>query len=112
MTAHSYNYNIELLPALGYRDFVTLLAGADKVLTDSGGVRREAFILGKPVIVLIEITWFPAIARCGWKRITGVDPQAIEEALRDFNPPPERPSIFGDGRAHEHIVNAILSKFS
>lgn len=104
--------NVELLPPLGYKDFVTLLAGANKVLTDSGGVRREAYILGKPVIVLIEITWFPAIARCGWKRIVGANQQAILEALRDFTPPAEHPPIFGDGHAHERIVDALLSRFS
>jgi UDP-N-acetylglucosamine 2-epimerase len=104
--------NVELLPPVGYRDFVTLLAGANKVLTDSGGVRREAYILGKPVIVLIEITWFPAIARCGWKRIAGANQQAILEALRDFTPSAKRPPIFGDGHAHERIVDALLAKFS
>jgi len=97
---------------VGYKDFVSLLAGADKVLTDSGGVRREAYILGKPVIVLIEITWFPAIARYGWKRIAGANREAIIDALRNFSPPAEHPSIFGDGRAHEHIVDALLARFS
>ncbi len=104
--------NVELMPPVGYKDFVTLLAGANKVLTDSGGVRREAYILGKPVIVLIEITWFPAIARCGWKRIAGANQQAILEALRNFTPPAERPPIFGDGHAHERIVDALLARFS
>lgn len=83
--------NVELLPPVGYKDFVSLLAGADKVLTDSGGVRREAYILGKPVIVLIEITWFPAIARYGWKRIAGANREAIIDALRNFSPPAEHP---------------------
>jgi UDP-N-acetylglucosamine 2-epimerase len=104
--------NVELMPPMGYKDFVTLLAGANKVLTDSGGVRREAYILGKPVIVLIEITWFPAIARCGWKRIVGANQQAILEVLRDFTPPAEHPPIFGDGHAHERIVDALLCRFS
>lgn len=104
--------NIELLPPIGYKEFVTLLAGSNKVLTDSGGVRREAFMLGKPVIVLIDITWFPAIARAGWKRTAGADRSAIMEALRNFEPPAERPPIFGDGHAHEKIVDAILTRFS
>jgi UDP-N-acetylglucosamine 2-epimerase len=103
---------VEVLPPCGYEDFVRLLAGANKVLTDSGGVRREAYILGKPVIVVIEITWFPAIARSGWKVVVGSDKDAIVDALRNFTPPAEHPAIFGDGRAHEHIVNALLSRFS
>ncbi len=104
--------NVELLPPVGYKEFVTLLAGCDKVLTDSGGVRREGYILGKPVVVLIEITWFPAILRAGWKRIAGAKRDAIVEAIRDFTPPSEHPPIFGNGDAHERIVAAIVEKFS
>lgn len=104
--------NVELLPPEGYKNFVSLLAGANKVLTDSGGVRREAYILGKPVIVLIEITWFPAIARCGWKRVVGANQEAIIEAIRDFSPPALHPLIFGDGHAHERIVDAMASRFT
>ncbi|MCJ7563466.1 MAG: UDP-N-acetylglucosamine 2-epimerase (non-hydrolyzing) [Candidatus Aminicenantes bacterium] len=104
--------NVKILPPLGYKEFVPLLAEADKVLTDSGGVRREAYILGKPVIVLIEITWFPAIADCGWKKIAGANRAAIVDAIRNFVPPAEHPSLFGDGLAHEHIVDAIISRFS
>ncbi|MBA4376811.1 MAG: UDP-N-acetylglucosamine 2-epimerase (non-hydrolyzing), partial [Anaerolinea sp.] len=104
--------NIEVLPPAGYKEFVSLLAGCNKVLTDSGGVRREGYILGKPVIVLIEITWFPAIARAGWKRIVGANREAIVEALRYFTPPAEHPPIFGNGDAHERIVDAILARFS
>ncbi len=102
--------NVELLPPLGYKDFVTFLAGANKVLTDSGGVRREAFMLGKPVIVLIEIVWFPEIARAGWKCHAGANRRAIQDALNNFMPATERPPIFGDGHAHEYIVDAISKK--
>ncbi len=103
---------VEVLPPVGYKEFVSLLAGCDKVLTDSGGVRREGYILGKPVIVLIEITWFPAIARVGWKRIVGANRKAIIEAIQNFTPPAEHPPIFGDGDAHERIVDSIVARFS
>jgi UDP-N-acetylglucosamine 2-epimerase (non-hydrolysing) len=104
--------NIEVLPPIGYKEFISLLAGCNKVLTDSGGVRREGYILCKPVIVLIEITWFPAIARTGWKCIAGANREAIVDALRNFTPPAEHPPIFGNGDAHERIVDSILDRFS
>jgi UDP-N-acetylglucosamine 2-epimerase (non-hydrolysing) len=104
--------NVELLPPLGYRDFITLLAGADKVLTDSGGVRREAYLLGKPVLLLIDITWFPEIAQAGWKRMVGADSKAIQQGLAEFSPEGDRPPIFGDGHAHERIVDSLIARYA
>lgn len=104
--------NVELLPPVGYREFVTLLAGADKVLTDSGGVRREAYLLGKPVLVLIDICWFPEISQVGWKTMVGADSKAILRALAEFSPIGERPPIFGDGHAHERIVDSLIARYS
>ena len=102
---------VELLPPLGYRDFITLLAGANKVLTDSGGVRREAYLLGKPILLMIDITWFPEIAQAGWKRTVGADSKAIQQGLAEFSPGGDRPSIFGDGHAHERIVDSLIARY-
>jgi UDP-N-acetylglucosamine 2-epimerase (non-hydrolysing) len=104
--------HVELLPPLGYRDFTTLLAGADKVLTDSGGVRREAYLLGKPVLILIDIIWFPEIAEAGWKTIVGADSTAIQQGLVNFSPEGDRPPIFGDGHAHERIVDSLIARYA
>lgn len=103
--------NIELSRPKGYLEFVRMLAGANKVITDSGGVRREAYILGKPVIVVIGITWFPCILRTGWKKVTDANTEAIVDAIRNFEPNGERPELFGDGRAYVKIVDAIIDRF-
>ena len=68
---------IEICKPMGYVDFVRLSAGANKILTDSGGVRREAYLLRKPCIVLINLSWFPEISEAGWKVLTGPDPDRI-----------------------------------
>ena len=104
--------NIETSAPKGYAEFVRLLAGADKVITDSGGVRREAYILGKPVIIVINITWFPCIARAGWKIITDANTEAIINAVNNFEPPAEHPELFGDGKAYIKIVDAIVNRFA
>ena len=107
----SHAENIEFSEPRGYLEFVWLLAGANKVVTDSGGVRREAYILRKPTIVAIDLIWFPCILRAGWKVVAGPDAAKIAEAVRGFEPPEEHPVFFGDGRAYAKIVDAIISQF-
>lgn len=104
--------NIELSEPRGYLEFVWLLAGANKVITDSGGVRREAYILHKPTIVAIDLIWFPCLQRAGWKTVTGPDSEKIADAVRNFEPPEEHPVFFGDGRAYSKIVDAIVEQFA
>ena len=100
--------NIEIVESKGYIDFISLLAGANKVLTDSGGVRREAYILSKPLILLIDLIWFPEIHQAGWAYIADDNEERIISGIRDFEPPAgERPFIFGDGDAHKKIVDGI-----
>ncbi len=104
--------NIELKPPLGYVEFVKYLAGAKKVLTDSGGVRREAYILGKPVITVIneDGEWWPEIVAAGWNKITGPDKHKIITAIKTFDPTRlPQPDIFGDGTAARQIVTIITT---
>ncbi len=104
--------NIEVVKPMGYIDFVRLVAGADKVLTDSGGVRREAYLLKKPCIVLIELSWFPEISQVGWKVLVKPDPVRIAALIKRFEPSGEHPDIFGDGKAYVKIVNDLEERFA
>jgi UDP-GlcNAc3NAcA epimerase len=107
--AHS---QVEIVNPLGYVDMVRTAAGAEKILTDSGGVRREAYILKKPCIVLIELSWFPEIAQAGWKVLTKPDTKRIAQLIEDFEPSGNHPEIFGDGRAHERIMDDLEERFA
>jgi UDP-GlcNAc3NAcA epimerase len=102
---------IELCKPMGYVDFLRLTAGADKILTDSGGVRREAYLLRKPCIVLIELSWFPEISKAGWKVLTAPDPDRIADLIRTFEPTGPHQPLFGDGTAHEKIVDGLLRRY-
>lgn len=102
---------IELTEPRGYLEFVYLLAGANKVVTDSGGVRREAYILQKPTVIAIDLTWFPCIKRVGWKTTAGPDSMKIAQAVREFEPPKDHPDFFGDGKAYVKIVDAVVEQF-
>ena len=105
------NSQIELCKPMGYVDFVRLAAGADKILTDSGGVRREAYLLHKPCIVLIELSWFPEISQAGWKVLTGPEPDQIAKLIRNFEPLGPHRELFGDGAAHQKIVDVLVKRY-
>ena len=105
------NSQIELCKPMGYVDFVRLAAGADKILTDSGGVRREAYLLHKPCVVLIELSWFPEISQAGWKVLTGPEPDQIAKLIRNFEPLGPHRELFGDGAAHQKIVDVLVKRY-
>jgi UDP-N-acetylglucosamine 2-epimerase len=102
---------IEITKPLGYIEFIRLAAGSHKILTDSGGVRREAYLLKKPCIVLIELSWFPEISQAGWKVLTHPDPNQIAFLINNFEPKGEHPEIFGDGEAHIKIIDDLETRF-
>lgn len=104
--------HIELLEPLGYVEGLRLLAGCEKVISDSGGIRREAYMLGKPVVSLIELIWVPAMVRSGWEFIAGADVKKIMFGLNEFEAPTQRPNIFGDGYAAEKMITIILERYS
>ncbi|WP_440771930.1 non-hydrolyzing UDP-N-acetylglucosamine 2-epimerase [Natronorubrum sp. DTA28] len=99
--------DLEIIDPVGYLDFVELLEGAERVVTDSGGVQKEAFYLETPCITLREETEWQETVDCGWNRLVGADRAAILEALRSTSWPRSAPSFYGDGHTAERIV-AIL----
>ena len=82
------------------------------VLTDSGGVRREAFLLKKPVINFSNIIWFREILDAGYKTVGYYEKERIEDALNNFKPDPAKYyDIFGNGNAHKIILKEIADRF-
>jgi UDP-N-acetylglucosamine 2-epimerase len=104
--------HIELCKPMSYVDFVRLAAGADKILTDSGGVRREAYILRKPCIVLFNLSWFPEILKTGWMVLVGPEPNRIADLIRTFEPAGPYPELLGDGRAYHKIVDVLVRNYA
>jgi len=102
---------IEVLKPLSYGEFIRLAAGSEKILTDSGGVRREAYLLRKPCIVLIELSWFPEISQAGWNVLTEPNSKHIAQLINNFEPKKNHPEIFGDGKAYIKIINDLEERF-
>ena len=92
---------------VGYVEMLHLIAGARKVLTDSGGVQKEAYVLGVPCITLREETEWVETVEEGWNTLVGADEAEILRALREFEPSGPRKEIFGDGRAAERIASLL-----
>ncbi len=97
---------------VSYLDMLALELGARAIVTDSGGVTREAFFAGVPCITLREETEHVETVECGWNTLVGTDPDRIVQAVREFRPNRARPPVFGDGKAAPKIVGVLESAYS
>jgi len=76
---------------------VTLTHSARLVLTDSGGLQKEAYWLGVPCVTLRDETEWVETVESGWNKLAGFDRDAIVETIRTFTPPSKRPALYGEG---------------
>lgn len=109
----SSNKNIRLLPPASFLDMIVLERHAKMVVTDSGGVQKEAFFFQKPCLILRSETEWKEIVECGAAVITDANEQQIVKAYGDFtdNPPHNYPEFFGNGYAAEFICKEMLENF-
>lgn len=103
--------NVSLLEPVGYFDMLILEENADCILTDSGGMQKEAYLLGVRCITLRNETEWVETVEAGWNRLAGAHPEKIYEAFTTWRPSGERPALYGDGRAGERIC-ACLQGYS
>jgi len=104
----SDNPGILLLPPASFFDMISLEKGARMVITDSGGVQKEAFFFSKPCLILRHETEWVEIVECGAARLVDADYDSIVDGYFDFlSKRVTYPEIFGDGRAAEKILSII-----
>jgi UDP-N-acetylglucosamine 2-epimerase (non-hydrolysing)/UDP-GlcNAc3NAcA epimerase len=100
--------HIKLTPPLGYVAFTSLLVHCFALLTDSGGVQKEAYIAGVPCVTLRDTTEWVETVESGWNVLVDLDKEAALEAL-DRTIPKDRPELYGDGNAGARVVSVLTA---
>lgn len=96
--------NVRMIDPVGYLEMLALEKNARMVLTDSGGVQKEAFFFGIPCVTLRTETEWTELVDAGWNRVVGLDRARILGAVKDWKPTGERPSLYGTGDSSERIA--------
>lgn len=92
---------------LGYLDFQTLLVSSAALLTDSGGAQKEAYLAGVKCVTLRATTEWVETVDAGWNTSVDLDKIAVREALAS-QVPDARPDLYGDARAAQRVVAALI----
>jgi len=98
---------VRAVEPLGYTDMLTLTATASRVVTDSGGVQKEAFLLETPCVTLRDTTEWPETVEVGWNTLVASDPDALQAAWRGPRPAKLEANPYGDGAAAQRIVASL-----
>jgi UDP-N-acetylglucosamine 2-epimerase (non-hydrolysing)/UDP-GlcNAc3NAcA epimerase len=103
--------HLTVTPPLGYVELTALLYNARAVLTDSGGLQKEAYLAGVPCLTIRQTTeWTETVAN-GWNVLVGLDQERALAAL-ERSAPSERPELYGDGHAGERVVAALTLRYA
>jgi len=102
---------IKVIKPVGYLDMLMLEKNARKILTDSGGVQKEAYIFKVPCITLRENTEWVETVEDGWNVLVGAESEKIVGMANDFEPKGEQRDVFGSRDASEKIANIFKEAF-
>jgi UDP-GlcNAc3NAcA epimerase len=103
--------HINVIDPVGYFDMLALEDRCQFVVTDSGGVQKEAYFFGKPCITLRDSTEWIELVQHGWNTLVGANTEKILAALQSMPRYGESVQLYGDGHAGEFIVQTLLNIF-
>ena len=101
--------NISIIAPLGYLDFIFLEKHSEKIITDSGGIQKEAYLNGIPCITVRPETEWKETVKAGWNVLVGDKKEQLIEYCLHFKPNQPRPQIFGDGNSVKKIISILES---
>ncbi len=104
--------NVEVIEPVSYLEMIILEKDAELILTDSGGVQKEAYLWQVPCVTLRDETEWIETVHLGWNKLTGANPEKIVAAVSSFrqNPlPPYLENLYGNGKASEEIVATMAA---
>ena len=99
--------HVHLIEPVGYRDMIELQRDARMILTDSGGMQKEAYFLRVPCVILRDETEWAEIVDAGWAVLAGADDHRIRSAVQSWQPRSEHASLHGDGHAARRCVEHL-----
>jgi len=100
--------NIRLIDPVGYIDMIQLEKSAKMILTDSGGIQKEAYWLEVPCFTLRDETEWVETLQLGWNKLVGANEKIIVKSIMEFKKPKHHPILYGDGQAGNKIVKFLL----
>lgn len=103
-----FGSHVKLIDPIGYFEMIAYEEACKCVLTDSGGVQKEAFFFEKPCITMRDTTEWIELVESGWNTLTGADTQKIMKAVQNVKRPEYVPALYGKGDCAELIVNKLL----
>ena len=104
------NRKVKIIDPVGYLDMLWLEQNAKKILTDSGGIQKEAYWSKVPCITLMENTGWPETVKDGWNILVDVNPKKILRAAKKFFPRREQHKYFGDGKTAKRIIEILIKQ--
>jgi len=105
----AFGPHVRLLDPVGYYEMLCLEDECSFVLTDSGGVQKEAFFFGKPCVTMRDSTEWVELVDAGWNTLVGADERAIRAAIMERATPSERPPLYGEGNAAAVILDTLVN---
>jgi len=102
---------VRLVQPLPYTDTIALLRGSAGLLTDSGGMQKEAYFFGVPCVTLRDETEWTETVELGWNVLVGTDEQKIVKAASLMSRPDHRPDVYGEGHTADAIVSVLEQRY-
>lgn len=103
-----FNSNVKMIDPVGYYEMLKYEERCKCVLTDSGGVQKEAFFFEKPCITMRDTTEWVELVETGWNTLTGANTDKIINAVKNISTPAEIPNLYGSGNCAKQIVEELL----
>ncbi len=101
--------NVKLIKPTGYVEFIKLMKNAKKIMTDSGGIQKEAYLLSVPCITIRKNTEWIETVEVGWNNLTDTNTDNMVKAVREWIPTTIQKPIFGEGQTSLIIKKLIQS---
>jgi len=106
---HNFKFgsHVEMVAPIGYLEMIAYESASFAVLTDSGGVQKEAFFFRKPCVTMRDSTEWVELVDSGWNTLTGADTDKIVHTIKNIIIPHNYPTLYGDGQCAEKIISHL-----